>query len=630
MDGPRAREYEWIMAVVRGKGIHRRDFLNGVMLAGGAALWPGCRDPEGPGEIPEGLCDGPIGADPRALRSANTPDNFNVAHWLRDGRLTFSPTSVRVEPLSCDDVAGTRPIRDDGGTYDVVIVGTGLSGLSAALHLSLMKPDVRLLLLDANDQFGGNAGRDDADPLPAISSTGGAYFVDPYADFLIDFYGQIGFGYDDFYVESPFYNYYFDDRTPYVTPGARGWNLDTYGAGLTTAPYPPEVIADLQAARDDFVNWYNTAGAPTDPADNTDPQYDWLANVTLESYLVDTKKFHPALVDFYTRYTIDALGCTSSQVNALSSISFIGAEYAPICAVAGGTSGIARHALAWLIPGAFGGATGDATIAAKLDAAALDREGARVRVRQRSIVVRADTSDKEASVVYFRGGEFYCARAKAVILAGQRHTARHLIDHLLDAPVRAAFGEIQQVPVVVANVVLKSAKSLIDLGLGYNQYWWGSKYWADFVISDWVDPARRVDPNRSTVLTLYGGNLRPIEEMPAERIKLLSTPFSDYEDSLRDDLGRILQDGGFEFDRDVSAIFVYRWGHGMIFPKPGYPFGPPDMSGGTAKRTPAARHVIRAPIGRIAIAGQDVEGSPAVESAVYSGIRVAGEVAKFL
>jgi hypothetical protein len=43
-------------------------------------------------------------------------------------------------------------------------------------------------------------------------------------------------------------------------------------------------------------------------------------------------------------------------------------------------------------------------------------------------------------------------------------------------------------------------------------------------------------------------------------------------------------------------------------------------------RTPASHHIARAPIGRISFAGQDVESSPAIESAIGSGVRTANEV----
>ena len=34
---------------------------------------------------------------------------------------------------------------------------------------------------------------------------------------------------------------------------------------------------------------------------------------------------------------------------------------------------------------------------------------------------------------------------------------------------------------------------LLDLGIGYDAYWWGSKYWADFVVADWAT-AQRSEP----------------------------------------------------------------------------------------------------------------------------------------
>ena len=143
--------------------------------------------------------------------------------------------------------------------------------------------------------------------------------------------------------------------------------------------------------------------------------------------------------------------------------------------------------------------------------------------------------------------------------------------------------------------------------------------------ADWVG-SERMKANRSTVLTMYGGNSEPPEQMPAERVKLMRTPFADYENSLREDLNRVLAGGGFDFDRDVTAVYVYRWGHGMLYPTPGSAFGMPQQVNGTWQRTNSARHKVRQPIGRIFFAGQDTEGTPSIESAFASGNRVAMEL----
>ncbi len=614
-------------------GISRRDFLNGVLMATGGLAISGFFPMRAFAHSPVGRnsCDGPIGTDPRALRGGNLPQTFNIAHWLRDGRLTFSQNSVQVSPAvnGCDPYSGNFPIQTDNDSYDLIVVGSGMSGLSAAIYTLQQKPNAKVLILDANPTFGGNAGRDDAPPIPNISGTGGAYAVDPFAPFLEDFYTSIGVDWQANYIQGPFYNYFFDSHTPYVLPGTHSWTLDVYGAGTGNMPYCRDILKDFDKAKHDFIQWYNRPGGPTDPADNSDPRFDYLAQKTLKDYLTLDQGYHPAVSDFYSRYAIDALGGPSEYVNAYSSISFIGAEYAPIFSFPGGTSGIARHALKKLIPNAISGTTTAQIINSPINQSALDSPNNKARLRQNAIVLRADTSSNNASVVYFRNGQFYRVTGKAVIIASQYHSAHRIVEHLINQTTLNAWLQFRVVPVVTANVTLRTASALTRLGLGYNNYWWGSDYWADFAIADWVTPNRN-NPNRSTVLTFYGGNLAEPDEMPEERVKLLTTPFGVYEQSLKADLNRILAAGGFDYDRDVSAVYVYRWGHGVTYPKVGFPFGVPIGHDGNTVRTPAPRHIARQQIGRISFAGQDVESTPALESAIGSGLRTSQEIIQFL
>jgi hypothetical protein len=566
------------------------------------------------------------------LRGGNLPSLFDIPHWIRDRRLSFSPNTVTLAPSArnCDAFAGDFPILEDGGRYDVIIAGSGMSGLAAAFYLQRRRPGTRVLLIDTNHVLGGSAQRDDADPIPTPASTAGAYAVVPYADFLEEIYGTVGIDWDANTVQAPFYSYWFDDRNPYALPGARGWVLDAYSEkGIDAMPYPAEIRRQLHDARQDFRNWYVRHGSPTDPADNGDPRYDYLAQMTLHDYLTQTKGFSDAVSDFFTRYAVDALAGSTRTVNAYSSISFLGAEYGPLFAFPGGTSGIARHIAAWLIPGLIAGSPGADLINNPIREDLIDHPDNAVRIRQRATVLRADTSGNEASVIYFRDGQFHRARAKAVICAGQSHTSKHLAEHLMGADQRAAWDFTTQVPVVIANVTLRNARALVDTGVGYNQYWWGGRYFADFVTADWAKP-NRLDPERSTVLTFYGGNELPPEDMPAERGRLLSTPFGAYEDSLREDTGRMFSQVDFDFDRDVSALYVYRWGHAMVYPKVGTPFGPPQLKAGRTIRTPAPRHIARQQLGRISFAGQDTESTPAIESAIGSGLRTALEAIALL
>jgi hypothetical protein len=572
-------------------------------------------------------CDGAIGSDPNVLRGGNIPSVFNIAHWLRDGRLTFKTNSVLISSSPCDSYQGSQPLNTDNGNYDVIIVGAGMSGCSAAFFISQQRPGTKILILDGQVTPGGNANRDDTSPIIDVASTATAYAVQPYATFLNNIYNTTGILWQNYVVPSPFYSYYFDSQTPYVNPGTNSWNIDTYGKGLGTVPYPMNIVNDLKAARADLMNWYHKPGAPTDPADNSDPKYDYLSPMTFDSYLTQTMGFHPAVSDFYTRYAVDALDGTTSQTSAYTSISFLGAEYFPEFAYPGGNSGMLRHIIKWLIPGAITGTSDADLLANPYNLAAMDAANNNVRIRQGSMVLRGDTNSNSASVIYFSKGKFYQATAKAVIFAGQSHTARTACAQLFSASQASALDQVTLSPVVTANVTIRSAAPVVDLG--YDGYYWGGQYFADFVVADWVGPNRN-NPNRQTVLTFYGGNTASVADQPNERIKLLTTPFSSYENSLRSDMNRIFANRSFDFDRDVISMYLYRWGHSMVYPKPGWPFSAPLVQGGQVTRQPSPRYYARLRVGRISIGAQDVESSPANESAIGAGLRTSGEVLALL
>src|SRR5260370_19429176 len=311
------------------------------------------------------------------------------------------------------------------------------------------------------------------------------------------------------------------------------------------------IINALKAARTDLMNWYHKPGAPTDPADNSDRKHNYLSPMTFDSYLTQTLKLHPAVSDFYTRYAVDALDGTTSQTSADPSISFLGAEYFPEVAYPGGNSGMLRHVIKWMMPGAINGTSDADLLANPFNLAAMDDPNNNVRIRQGAMVVRGDTTSTNASVIYFSNGQFYRATATAVIFAGQSHTARTACAQLLSTSQAAAFDQGTLSPVVTANVTIRSAAPVVDLG--YDAYYWGGQDFADFVVADWVGP-NRSDPTRTTRLTFYGGNTLSVADQPSARISLLTTPFSSYEDSLRADMNRVLAGRHFEFDRGVLAL----------------------------------------------------------------------------
>ena len=122
--------------------ISRRDFLNGFALTLGAAITPSPlfaldeqTNPEKSAKYYPPALTG--------LRGSH-PGSFDAAHSLRDG--TFW------------DHAG-KP-TETGETYDLVVVGGGISGLSAAHYFrKVAGARARVLILDNHDDFGGHAKR---------------------------------------------------------------------------------------------------------------------------------------------------------------------------------------------------------------------------------------------------------------------------------------------------------------------------------------------------------------------------------------------------------------------------------------------------------------------------------------
>src|SRR5437868_12387895 len=120
--------------------ITRRDFVNGT-LAAGAGMLLGARAPV---TLPEADDDwtGYGGVGDYARSNGNTHDVMTVAHAMRDGQ--FERASV----------------VDTGETYDVAIVGGGLSGLAAAV-CSQKREGGRSLVLANHALFGGEATRNE-------------------------------------------------------------------------------------------------------------------------------------------------------------------------------------------------------------------------------------------------------------------------------------------------------------------------------------------------------------------------------------------------------------------------------------------------------------------------------------
>src|SRR5580700_6549519 len=131
--------------------ITRRDFLNGVAIGAGASLLTASLNAEK--LLAAGILDEPVPEKapdyyPPAKTGmrGNHDGSFNMAHRMRDGE----NANALGEPAQT------------GESYDLIVVGGGISGLAAAYRFRQKAGNrAKILILDNHDDFGGHAKRNE-------------------------------------------------------------------------------------------------------------------------------------------------------------------------------------------------------------------------------------------------------------------------------------------------------------------------------------------------------------------------------------------------------------------------------------------------------------------------------------
>ncbi|MGW5681307.1 NAD(P)-binding protein [Nonomuraea sp. NPDC003754] len=649
IDRHRARE------LGMGRPISRRDFFDGVAMAVGAAALgslAGCG---------AAATHGAIGTDrlevPREARfppglsglRGDTPAAMSVPHALRDGRFW--------------QYAGAP--RPTGESYDLVVVGGGISGVSAAFEWLNNDPDASILILDNHDEIGGHARRNEFAPRGRAGSLigyGGSQSIEAPSAWTAE--GRIllaQLGVELRALASSF------DRKLYRDLGMTGGVMcdrESFATErlvrLTGGLTPEELAARLpmaEPARKDLVRLY------TNPPDylaglSREEKEERLAALTYSRYLLEVARVHPDVERFCRTMScdewaydttvfgaIDAWGSADgwdypgfqglgldrgkpSRFNSPSVVKAWGAEDPAVHHFPEGNQALVRMMVGRMIPGFATATDMDGITTATFDYGRLDLAANRVRFRLSSPVVSvANDGDARtaagATVGYFDGTAVRTVRAGAVIMACWNAVIPYIVRDL-PADQRAALREAVKMPLLYATVQLRDWTAWQRVGVHHAR--WTGAYWCvselDHPVSTpgYACPRDPGEPiNVHLVATPARSGMAPAQAAVAGRHALLKTPFSYLEYTVRDQLARLLGSGGFDPARDIEAITVNRWGHGYApeYCRPWNAFHPDG---------PFPAETARRRFGRIAIANSDSVPAAYADAAITAAHRAVGEL----
>jgi spermidine dehydrogenase len=609
------------------RAIDRRDFLNGMGVAVTAAtglLGSSWLEAVGlPPYQPE------AGADyyPPALTGmrGSHAGSFEAAHQLREG-------------------AWPDEGRDTGETYDLVVVGGGISGLAAAyFYRRATGPDARILVLDNHDDFGGHAKRNEfshSDRL--LIGYGGTQSIDTpsrYSAEAMRLLEEIGIEVDRFYD-------YFD-RKLYRSLGLSRsvfFDKETFGSdrlvtGEGERPWK-DFFGDTplsERGKADLVRLYEEKKDYL-PGLTKEEKIAKLRKTSYQDFLLNMVGLSEDVLPYFKSRTHGfwTLGIEAIPALYLLQFGFPGGdglgvkEEGPrrpdpyIFHFPDGNASVARLLVRSLVPDAIPGGTMEDVVTTRCDYSRLDRADAKVKVRLNSTAVLVrHRGDDAVEVTYARGGETLRVRGKRVVLACYNSMIPYICPELPQAQKEALAWSVKA-PLVYTNVLIRDWTAWKKLGIQhvYLPGGYHSTASLDFPVSLGKYQFGK-SPEDPTVLHLVRVPLSPglpqKEQHRAGRYDLLSTSFETFERHIRDELGRALSGGGFDPARDIEAITVNRWPHGYACWE--NPLFEPE--------TPADQKpwvLGRKRFGRIAIANSDAGAHAYTDAAIDQAYRAVTEL----
>ncbi len=531
--------------------------------------------------------------------------------------------------------------------YDLVVVGAGISGLTAAYeYRKKFGKESKILILDNHDDFGGHAKRNEFDQSSDTRLSWGGTMNLEYTSFgtsVLDLLAELGIDVNILHKKLEF-DYgndkpaiWFDEDTYGNNILIPGFSMYSRNEGVLDKidefPLSEQGIKALKAFYADDHNVLE--GFSEEEIEKV------LYKTSYTDFLEKYCKLPKEVIEIFIKSTDGYWGVQPHSLSVAEALSawLPGAhrlgesaskvagkeESEKVAMFPDGNATIARLLACSLITDLCPGADAKTIAMEKLDYSKLDVATNFTSIRLSSTVVHVKNEDDKVMVSYVKNGKTTRIRSKHSVLACYHSIIPHICPEIPSLQKNAQRYQVKH-PMLVTNVLVKNSKALDKLGIS-GAYCPGRIHAKVFMTKGVETAGYQPDYNKDEAVPLmFWGMMEPPkrnvsiqEQLRGARMTLFEMKFKDFEREVRTVLDGLLGPAGFDVTQDILAITVNRWSHG-------YSYGYLDLWDEKYKEGQAPHEIARQPIGNISIANCDAAASAYTQSAIEEAFRAIDEL----